>query len=268
MRRPAKKRVWDAVAERTFVRRVLHLEETDSTNDEARRLLSIGDVSPPFLVVADRQTRGRGRRENRWWTGEGGLAMTLCVGRDLLGLPLETTVLDATRLLSLGTSLSVAEAASHTLVHREATVHWPNDVYVGERKLAGILIESTSKGHLVGIGVNTNNEAMAAPEELATRVTTLRDLCGTAIDSVEVAIEILCRFEENLRHAIQSVSFLVGEINRRCGQKGRSLTLRYGENTIVGTFVEISLEGDLILDTVNGRRTFQFGTVSSFRAQT
>jgi BirA family transcriptional regulator, biotin operon repressor / biotin---[acetyl-CoA-carboxylase] ligase len=250
---------WDALVEKSFARHVVHLETTDSTNDEARRRLAAGTV-PPFLVSADRQTRGRGRRENRWWTGEGSLAMTLCVREDSLGvLPWKVS------LLSLTTALSVAEAASGTLLHREATVHWPNDVYVGERKLGGILIERTAEAYLIGIGVNTNNQAAAAPRELVPRVTTLRDLLGKPVDSVAVAGEILRRFEDNLRHHVDSAGLLLAEVNRRCGQRGRSLTIRRGDETIVGTFVEISLDGELVVGTPQGRRAVGFGTVISFR---
>jgi len=259
MRRSEASPRWDSVADGTFVRQVIHLETVDSTNDEVRRRLSEG-MPTPFLVVSDQQTRGRGRRENRWWTGEGSLAMTLCVGTDSLG-----HLARKTPLLSLATALSVAEAASGILLHREATVHWPNDVYVGERKLAGILIESTADTYLIGIGVNTNNETAAAPPELASRVTTLRDLLGTPVDSTSVARDILRRFEDNLRHGADSIGLLVAEANRRCGQRGRNLTVRRGEETIVGTFMEISLDGDLVLQTPNGLRTAEFGTVISFR---
>lgn len=251
---------WDRVAEQTFVRHVVHLDTTDSTSDEARRRLAEGGEPLPFLVVADRQTRGRGRRENRWWTGEGSLAMTLCVGADSLGL-----LARKTPLLSLATALSVAEAASGVLLHREATVHWPNDVYVGERKLAGILIESAAKSFLIGIGVNTNNQSSDAPEELAPRVATLRDLCARPIDSARVAVEIMRRFEENLMHGADSLGLLLGEVNRRCGQKGRKLTIRHGADQIAGTFAEISLDGELIVENSRGRHTVPSGTIVAFR---
>ena len=259
MRRPDSLPSWDSLIETTFVRGVSHLETVDSTNDEARRRLAEG-TNPPFLVVSDRQTHGRGRRVNRWWTGEGSLAMTLCVGAGSLG-----ALARKTPLLSLATALSVAEAASGVLLHREATVHWPNDVYVGERKLAGILIESTSDAYLIGIGVNTNNEAAAAPPELASRVTTLRDLLGGPVDTASVARDVLRRFEDNLRHGSDSIGLLTAEVNRRCGQKGRNLVVRRGDETIAGTFAEISLDGDLVLGTPQGHRAVGFGTVISFR---
>ncbi len=251
---------WNATAERTFVRQVFHLVQTDSTNDEARRRLASGEGSPPFLVVADRQTLGRGRRGNRWWTGEGSLAMTLCLGGRSVGC-----LAKETPLLSLVTALSVAEAASHILVHREATVHWPNDVYVGERKLAGILIETAPNAYLVGVGVNADNEAFAAPPETAARLTTLRDLCGRRIDAAATAIDILNRLDENLRLTKESPESLLAEINRRCGQRGRTMTVQAGNTRIVGSFVEISLDGELVLATNGGRRPIASGTVTSFR---
>ena len=76
-------------------------------------------------------------------------------------------------------------------------LRWPNDVFAGPRKLAGILVEVLPRGmHVVGVGMNTNNTAADAPAELRDRVATLRDLTGRTHDPTTVLIDVLCRLEQ------------------------------------------------------------------------
>jgi len=103
---------------------------------------------------------------------------------------------DATAL-SLAAAEAVAATANSQLSEGiAAKVCPPNDVYVGERKLAGILIEGLAGGLLVlGIGMNTNNTLADAPAELRRTVTTLRDLLGRPVDPTELLRDLVVRLE-------------------------------------------------------------------------
>ena len=111
-------------------------------------------------------------------------------------LPAEWIPQDVTRsvLIALVAGVSVVEAV-RPILDTCATdskralplgLHWPNDVMLAGRKLAGILVEALpDRRHVVGIGVNTNNTAADAPPELRPRVATLRDATGAVCDQAE-----------------------------------------------------------------------------------
>lgn len=133
--------------------------ELDSTNAEARRQAE-GGLSLPVLILAEAQSAGRGRLGRSFYSPEGtGLYMTLLyeAGEDLL---------DGVGLTSVA-AVAVAEALEE-LCDREPMIKWVNDVYIGDKKVCGILCESfVARGRrfiAVGIGINLYTEKF--PEEL------------------------------------------------------------------------------------------------------
>ena len=129
---------------------VLAFEEIDSTNAEARRRAESGEAGP-LWVTALRQSAGRGRRGRSWDTGAGNLAATLLITTDRA--PAEAAQ------ISFVAALAVADLARAFLPAERVRLKWPNDLMIGSRKAAGILVESgrRSDGRLwlaTGIGVN------------------------------------------------------------------------------------------------------------------
>ena len=130
---------------------VLEHAELESTNDEAaRRARELPDRS---VIVAARQRGGRGQGDNRW-ESEPGKNITMTIILKPVGLPAREQFA-ISMAVSLGTRDLVARYAGGT------TVKWPNDVYVGDRKIAGILIEHAVTGNaitysLCGVGLNVN----------------------------------------------------------------------------------------------------------------
>ena len=134
--------------------RVLWRAEVSSTNDELRILAEQG-MGAGLVLVGEDQKAGRGRRGAAWFSPKGdGLAFSVLLrpGADK-GL---------WHRLSLVAGLAVAEAVEKFGVIAE--VKWPNDVLVGGRKLAGILVEAGKDFVIVGIGINAN--AVDFPEGL------------------------------------------------------------------------------------------------------
>jgi BirA family biotin operon repressor/biotin-[acetyl-CoA-carboxylase] ligase len=122
------------------------LPEVDSTNSELMRRARAGQIDP-ILLVAERQTAGRGRLGRDWQSdAQAGIA-TLTFS---LGLPLRPADWSG---LSLAVGLAVVQS-----LHPALRLKWPNDVWLQDRKLAGILIETTSVGDVrfvvIGIGIN------------------------------------------------------------------------------------------------------------------
>ncbi|WP_342620288.1 biotin--[acetyl-CoA-carboxylase] ligase [Rhodoferax sp. GW822-FHT02A01] len=122
------------------------LPQIDSTNTELMRRARAGQTEP-ILLVAERQTAGRGRLGRDWHSDTQAGAATLTFS---LGLLLRLADWSG---LSLAVGLAVVES-----LHPSLQLKWPNDVWLQERKLAGILIETTSIGDVryavIGIGIN------------------------------------------------------------------------------------------------------------------
>jgi BirA family biotin operon repressor/biotin-[acetyl-CoA-carboxylase] ligase len=122
------------------------LPEVDSTNSELMRRARAG-LCDPVLLVAERQTAGRGRLGRDWQSDTQGVGATLTFS---LGLPLQPEDWSG---LSLAVGLSVVQS-----LHPDLQLKWPNDIWWQGRKMAGILIETASAGDqryaVIGIGIN------------------------------------------------------------------------------------------------------------------
>lgn len=156
---------------------IIWLKLTDSTNDEARRRL---DVLDNLSVVAARtQTSGRGQGDHTW-TSEPGQNLTFTV---VLKFP-PCAPLAASEILRI--TQAVTHALREYLLSKgvAARIKWPNDIYVGDKKICGILIENILGGKqvaasMVGIGLNLNQSRF--PADLPNPVS-LRQVTGRRYD--------------------------------------------------------------------------------------
>lgn len=172
------------------VREVAVLDAVDSTQDELRRRLEAGRAGPGDVVVARGQTHGRGRRGRTWYSPPG-------VGLYLSVLLAPRGPAGRVPRWTLAAAVAACEAC------REAcgdgpTVSWPNDVVVGERKLAGILAElrsgpDGSNRMILGLGVNLRAGPEPVPDDLADRVTSLAETGSAIMDPARVAAGFLER---------------------------------------------------------------------------
>jgi len=134
----------------------LHLRSTGSTNDRARELAEAGAPSGS-VVTADEQRAGRGRRGRAWSAPPGKALLFSAILR-----PLELEHL----LLPLSVPVAVCEAVE-ALAPVEARIKWPNDVWVAEAKVSGVLIEARPPDWaVIGIGINLSIEPTEFPRDL------------------------------------------------------------------------------------------------------
>ncbi|MBR2003109.1 MAG: biotin--[Thermoguttaceae bacterium] len=163
----------EEIARRAEIAGALWLETVGSTNDRAKDWIRTANASPqtPFWIGAERQTSGRGRGEHVWAAWEGALTFSLIARwRDFRLTRRESAE------LSLRVANAVASTAREFAPSAEIWVKPPNDVYVRDRKLAGILIESPNAEFVVvGVGVNVGNRSTEAPPELRERVVSLAE---------------------------------------------------------------------------------------------
>jgi BirA family biotin operon repressor/biotin-[acetyl-CoA-carboxylase] ligase len=227
-----------------------------STNDRARSLARAG--APSFsVVIADEQTRGRGREGRRWLSPPGsGLWMTVVLaGRSSV----HATV-------PLLTGIAAARAIEDVCPDLRAEIEWPNDLVVAGRKVGGILCESwdngaRSRGVAVGTGINILQSAADFPPELRDRAASLRAMGATSVSRPGLAGALLARMRELL---IPEPAPLEGalhrELTRRDALMDRAVVLGSGAT---GTARGISSEGALLFEEPAGAmREIRSGSVS------
>lgn len=138
--------------------KILHLDEVDSTNSHAKQTRDEGFDGDFIVINANRQTGGRGQGDHVWESEEGMNLTFSCIFK-----PEKLKICDVCKI-SQAVSLGVADFIKAVLeneIRDNVKLKWPNDVYVGDSKIAGILIENVFKGEFVdssviGIGININ----------------------------------------------------------------------------------------------------------------
>ena len=176
-----------------------HHATIGSTNDRAPSSSVSATNQSPFLTRrSGRATnrRSRPRPECLRWTGPGSLAFSLLVGDEWLAdLPAQSRPMTA-----LAVGLAVVETIRPHVVGHDLAIHWPNDVLLDGRKLAGILIESPRPDRMViGIGVNVNNNVADAPAELRGRVISVRDVTNRLHDRSQLLLALLWQMKKASR---------------------------------------------------------------------
>lgn len=250
----------DRIVRHGFVARVEFHPRLGSTNDHALQRAADRSIALPLLVVADKQTAGRGREGRRWWSGTGGLAMSLLVDGDACSVSGRPAPLVAPAAGLAVVDCAERLLAGHAPVH-DLGLHWPNDVFIDGGKLAGVLVEVLGRRAVIGIGMNTNNTAHEAPEELRAKIRTLRDLTGRSFDPTEVLIELLAALRRRLDMLREEPDRLAAAADARCLQRGRRLRVQSGTERFEGICRGLARDGALILETATATRHVHSGTV-------
>ena len=240
--------IWEQVAPLLPGFTVEILPQIDSTNTELMRRARAGQAEP-ILLVAERQTAGRGRLGRDWHSDtDAGLAtLTFSVG-----LPLAPADWS-------GLSLAVGLAVVHSL-HPALQLKWPNDVWLDDRKLAGILIETCSIGALryavIGIGINLlprSAEGLRTPPAALCELLPQADAPGTLAALVLPLVQAVQAFEaqgfEALRAAFQARDLLYG----------REVVCSDGRS---GTARGVDASGALLVHTAAGLQKISSAEVS------
>ncbi|MGD9854650.1 MAG: biotin--[acetyl-CoA-carboxylase] ligase [Planctomycetaceae bacterium] len=250
------------VTAETFVRSVEVHDEIGSTNDRALALAGMPGVERPCLIVARRQTAGRGRGANRWWASDGALTFSLLLSLDRDRLPVARWP-----ELSLTIGTSVCRALRPFAAAGDVRLKWPNDVYVAGRKICGILVEipsAAAEGVVVGVGLNVNNRIEDAPRELHSQATSLHDVVGHPCSPPDVLIAVLKSFEEHLNLLCDEPDQMRALWRAYDLLLGRSVTVGDEHDTVTGTCEGIDDDGALRVRSAAGPRRVYGGVVQRF----
>jgi BirA family biotin operon repressor/biotin-[acetyl-CoA-carboxylase] ligase len=259
------------------------LAETSSTNADVLALARDGEPEG-IVVVADHQTAGRGRLGRRWEAPPGGSLLCTILLRPPAAVAGATT---------MAVAVSAAEAIAE-LTGASARLKWPNDLVWpgdgdgGDRKLAGILAEVDwpAASHIaggwseprptdrlvvaVGIGINVA-WGDDVPEELADVAIALDQLpgIGAVPGRAELLVAMLRRLDEHYARLLASPDGddeLRAAWRKRSATLGRRVRVDLGQDDLVGTAVDVTAEGHLVVETLEGeRRTVSVGDVVHLR---
>jgi BirA family biotin operon repressor/biotin-[acetyl-CoA-carboxylase] ligase len=235
-------------------------DELDSTNARAMELVATRDTEVPLLIGATRQTAGRGRGGNTWWSGDGALTFSILFNPREAGLPFLQWP-----QVALTTGLAVAETLEQFLPPALVQLKWPNDVYFDGRKISGILAEvppcSTDR-LVIGVGVNVSNSSSEAPPDLQSTVISMKDALTESTPSIDDVLMLLIpRWQWWLEQ------LALGEIDfahvwkPRCYLTGYRVSIATGPELQMGFCHGLDRDGALLVETDRGRQRILAGTV-------
>lgn len=218
--------------------KIIHIPETDSTNRYLRELKAEGDV----LVQTDYQTAGRGCGTNRWESER---------GQNLLfSLLIHPKQVPASKqfLISMVTANSISKVVSKYV--ENVSVKWPNDIYVGDRKICGILIQNTLQGgtikdSVIGVGLNVNQLCFVSD---APNPVSLANLTGRTFDREQLLHELLEAFEAEWADPEGVRARYLAQLYRRKG----FFRYRDAYGEFVAELVTVEDDGHLVLRCVDG----------------
>lgn len=248
-----RERVTAAVASINLVRKFYYFDEITSTSDWAARLIQrcagSGDLDGTLIVAAS-QTAGRGRFKRKWSAPSGrALLFSMILDASAHGQPSAGFV---SQLLSAG-PVAVCDAVRQA-THLPAVVKVPNDVLIGNRKLAGILTEQTQcKGRsfvILGIGVNVEQQASELPRETRLPATSLRVELECEITPSTMLTAILKQLESLIRP--ESRALVTKRMNVLCATIGKHVEVETARGTVSGIAMSLTPDGALIVRTESG----------------
>jgi BirA family biotin operon repressor/biotin-[acetyl-CoA-carboxylase] ligase len=225
-----------------FEDRVVYFPQVGTTMDEARDLARKG-AAHLTVVVADRQTKGRGRLRRKWLSGKGGLYFTVVV-RPKISPALSFKV-------NFTASLALVQVVRE-LYSVDAAVKWPNDVLVGDGKLCGMLSEMETEADLVnyvniGMGINVNN----SPSGEGIRAVSLKSLLKRNVSRVALLTRFLERFERMARD-VESFD-VVAEWKKYSGTLRRAVRIVTASGETEGVARDVDETGALLVETSEGK---------------
>ena len=237
---------------------IVHFHEIGSTNEEAKKIAEKG-YSEGTLVIAEKQTGGKGRMGRHWQSPATGLWSSIVLKPSI-------PPRDAPQL-----ALLVA-AALRTVLSKEfgidAKIKWPNDLLVDNKKICGILTEMKGEmdkiSYIVnGVGVNVNQEIEDFPEELANTATSLKIIKEMEIDRLLLLQKYLEALEEFyldfLENGFEKARKICIENSHTIGN---IVTIYSGDKEYTGKAIGLGSDGALIVNINNQEIPFYGGEVS------
>ena len=225
-------------------KKIYYYDKTESTNDVALDL-SARDNKEGTIVIAEKQTKGKGRMGRGWYSPYAkGIYLSILLrpkGVPPLYSPIFTML----------SALAVADTIE-SFTSIVPSIKWPNDVLIDGRKVSGILVQMRADPDnidslVIGIGVNLNQKEKDFPDVLASKATSLRACTGESVDR----IKFLCHLLETLENYYLVVrdendyQLIKDRWLRLSGIMGKEVVIRSAKEMIEGKVIEVGLSGNL-----------------------
>ncbi len=235
----------------------IELDRVESTNSYAKNLLNDARPVEGTLVWAHEQTAGRGQMGNTWQSeGQKNLTASFILYPDFLSP-------DKQFFLNMAVSLAVKDCCEEFLPE-EVKIKWPNDIYCGDKKAGGILIENTLTGpklysSVIGIGLNVNQTEFSAevPNPTSLKLLTGKDY------PVQQVLERLCVYLEKYYLQLRQLhlNFLDRAYTDALYRYQQTHEFKKGEQVFKGEINGVGKDGKLIIHSQGKELRFAFKEV-------
>ncbi len=225
-----------------------YLARVDSTNRRAKEMGLQGALEGT-LVVAEEQTRGRGRLDRQWFSPRGGIWFSILLRPDLS--PQQAPLL--TLLTSLAGVKGIKNATGYSLY-----IKWPNDLFWQGKKAAGILTEINAEMDrinfvVVGVGINVNIRHDHFPEDISSEAISLMEEGGESVSRPKLLATFLNEMEKMYDQAqLEGFKELIGEWKKYSTTLGKRVEVKTPRGIIKGKAVDINEEGALMVEKEGG----------------
>ena len=243
-------------------RRIYYFDEIDSTQNYALQI-SNNTNENVAIIIAEKQTHGKGRLNRKWYSPEGGIWLSVIIHP-------EFQISDAT-IIPLAASLALCESIKK--VHKIKTdVKWPNDITIDGKKVAGMLIDTSIQGNKVenlvlGIGINFAVNIQQIEKRLKNSpnfygVTSLFPEKNKP-SKIELLVQFLLELEKVINSLIKGKNAqIIRDWSKHTNMFGKTISVNTGNGKISGIAKKIDSDGALIIKTGTKNRRIFVGDVT------
>ena len=243
-------------------RRIYYFDEIDSTQNYALQI-SNNTNENGAIIIAEKQTHGKGRLNRKWYSPEGGIWLSVIIHP-------EFQISDAT-IIPLAASLALCESIKK--VHKIKTdVKWPNDITIDGKKVAGMLIDTSIQGNKVenlvlGIGINF----AVNTQQIEKRLKNSPNFYGVTSlfpeknkpSKIELLVQFLLELEKVINSLIKGKNAqIIRDWSKHTNMFGKTISVNTGNGKISGIAKKIDSDGALIIKTGTKNRRIFVGDVT------
>ncbi len=231
-----------------LAKKIYYFRKVASTNDFAKEKASEG-AGEGTLVIAEEQTRGRGRQGRRWVSPPGtGLWFSLVLRPGIS--PIEASGITPIAAVS-------AANAIEEVTGLPARIKWPNDILIGGKKACGILTELGSEpgaSHYVVVGIGINVNTSSFPEEIEDKATSLKESLGREVSRTEVLARTIGEFEKFYFDFIETKSLarVLTAYREKSATIGKRVEIAVKDGVLKAEAVDIADDGGLLIKKDDG----------------
>ncbi len=257
----------ERLVQQKWLQSVRYFRQIDSTNSQAMQELDSESLQLPKLHLADEQTAGRGRQGRSWLADDGTLTFTLTVADDRFAAAIrthETSMLP----LPLTIGLALARTVEQCTDGVEPKLKWPNDVYIGDQKLAGILIESSIKQptvRVIGVGINIATRLLDSIDDFGPCPISIIERCTRHPRRYQWLQPCIENMLQCIAESFDHVPELIDEYRQRCPLTHHEVQFYQGDTLQTGLCYGIDFHGRLQVNVGGKMLALASGEVTKVR---